>query len=61
MKVYVHYEDNTSEDLHLTLKLTLPKKWVDQPIKQVLEVSSTTTGWMMMPYRHDVKLLMMMP
>lgn len=39
MKVYVHYEDNESEDLHLTLKLTLPKKWVDQPIKQVLEVS----------------------
>lgn len=39
MKLYVHYEDGPDES-ELTLKLTLPKKWVSQPISQVLEVSA---------------------
>jgi hypothetical protein len=43
MKLYVHYEEGASEDLHTTLKLTLPKKWVSQPILQVLEVGDHPT------------------
>ncbi len=37
MKVYVHYEEE-EEDKALTLKLTLPKKWLGQPLLQVLEL-----------------------
>ena len=41
MKLYVHFEGDASakeEDQALTLKLTLPKKWVSQPLLQVLEL-----------------------
>lgn len=40
MKLYVHFEggDAKEEDQALTLKLTLPKKWVSQPLLQVLEL-----------------------
>jgi hypothetical protein len=41
MKVYVHYEAGPSDN-DLTLKLTLPKKWMAQPISQVLEVRIST-------------------
>eukprot|EP00752_Nemacystus_decipiens_P003243 g3001.t1 len=34
MKVYVHYEEGSDAELHVTLKLTLPKKWNDEsPVK----------------------------
>lgn len=34
MKVYVHYEEGSNADLHVKLKLTLPKKWNDEsPVK----------------------------
>jgi hypothetical protein len=39
MKVYVHYEEGDVE-MHLTLKLTLPRRWISQPVKQVVEVST---------------------
>ncbi|CAM9654957.1 unnamed protein product [Choristocarpus tenellus] len=38
MKVYVHYEQGSDTDLHVTLKLTLPKKWEDQNPVRVLEL-----------------------
>mmetsp|Transcript_7326 Transcript_7326/g.9655 ORF Transcript_7326/g.9655 Transcript_7326/m.9655 type:complete len:312 (-) Transcript_7326:185-1120(-) len=38
MKVYVHYEEGENADLHKTLKLTLPKKWVQQSTEQVLDL-----------------------
>jgi len=43
MKLYVHYEETDDagdavDDKALTLKLTLPKSWVGQPLLQVLEL-----------------------
>jgi len=38
MKVYVHYEESEDTEVHLTLKLTLPKKWLDQSTMKVLEL-----------------------
>lgn len=43
MKLYVHYEETDEagdavEGKALTLKLTLPKSWVAQPLLQVLEL-----------------------
>lgn len=40
-KVYVHYEEGSDSELHTTLKLTLPRKWVAEghPL-QILEVSA---------------------
>ena len=43
MKLYVHYEEvddagKVNDDNALTLKLTLPKSWVGQPLRQVLEL-----------------------
>lgn len=38
MKLYVHYEEGGDESKALTLKLTLPKKWVAQELKQVVDL-----------------------
>lgn len=38
MKVYVHYEEASNAELHVTLKLTLPKKWNDESPVKLLEV-----------------------
>jgi hypothetical protein len=43
MKLYVHYEETDNagdavDDKALTLKLTLPKSWVAQPLLQVLKL-----------------------
>lgn len=43
MKLYFHYEEtddagDVEEAKALTLKLTLPKSWVGQPLLQVLEL-----------------------
>ncbi|CAN0290182.1 unnamed protein product [Discosporangium mesarthrocarpum] len=38
MKVYVHYEEGLDTDLHVTLKLTLPKKWEAKNPFMVLEL-----------------------
>ncbi|CAN0026779.1 unnamed protein product, partial [Chrysoparadoxa australica] len=37
-KVYLHYEEGDDPELHMTLKLTLPKKWVDQSPVKVLDL-----------------------
>lgn len=36
MKVFLYYEDNASEDLHKTLKITLPKSWKLGPVSKLL-------------------------
>lgn len=36
MKVFLHYEDNTSPFLHKTLKITLPKSWKKGPTSKLL-------------------------
>lgn len=41
MKVYVHYEEGSDAELHVTLKLTLPKKWNDESPVKLLQVCST--------------------
>jgi len=38
MKVYVHHEDCEIEDHRLTLLLSLPKKWNDKPVKELLQL-----------------------
>uniref|UniRef100_A0A7S3JTH4 CHORD domain-containing protein n=1 Tax=Aureoumbra lagunensis TaxID=44058 RepID=A0A7S3JTH4_9STRA len=37
MKVYIHYVEPAATSLHQTLKITLPRKWEDGPIKNLLE------------------------
>lgn len=37
MKVFLHYEDNTDSKLHKSLKITLPKKWLQGPTSKLLE------------------------
>lgn len=41
MKVYVHYEEGSDAELHVTLKLTLPKKWNDESPMKLLQVHSS--------------------
>ena len=41
MKVYVHYEEGSDAELHVTLKLTLPKKWNDESPVKLLKVKTT--------------------
>eukprot|EP00934_Nitzschia_sp_Nitz4_P006390 Nitzschia sp. Nitz4//scaffold123_size70294//6681//7577//NITZ4_005918-RA/size70294-processed-gene-0.1-mRNA-1//1//CDS//3329534455//6380//frame0 len=36
MKVFLHYEDNASTDLHKSIKLTLPKSWKTGPASNLL-------------------------
>lgn len=36
MKVFLHYEDNDSTDVHKTLKITLPKSWKTGPTSKLL-------------------------
>lgn len=38
MKVYVHYEEGSDAELHVTLKLTLPKKWNGESPVKLLQV-----------------------
>lgn len=38
MKVFIHYEDTESDDLHKTSKVTLPKKWLDGPVTSILKL-----------------------
>lgn len=38
MKVYVHFEEGSDAELHVTLKLTLPKKWNDESPVRLLKV-----------------------
>lgn len=50
MKVYVHYEEGIDLELHLTLKLTLPRKWDDESPTKLLKVGSQKynpgfSGW----------------
>jgi hypothetical protein len=37
MKVFLHYEDNASSDLHKALKITLPKSWKTGPASNLLD------------------------
>jgi hypothetical protein len=37
MKVFIHYEDNTNSNLHKSLKITLPRKWLQGPTFKLLE------------------------
>mmetsp|Transcript_17062 Transcript_17062/g.25831 ORF Transcript_17062/g.25831 Transcript_17062/m.25831 type:complete len:298 (+) Transcript_17062:78-971(+) len=36
MKVFLYYEDNENEELHKTLKMTLPKSWKSGPTSKLL-------------------------
>lgn len=45
MKVYVHYEEGSDAELHVTLKLTLPKKWNDESPMKLLTASTSTTRY----------------
>lgn len=38
MKVYVHYEEGGDAELHVTLKLTLPKRWNDESPMKLLQL-----------------------
>eukprot|EP01084_Bolivina_argentea_P236770 398061_1 len=38
MKVFVHYKEGTETDLRKTLKLTIPKKWLDKSPTKVLDL-----------------------
>lgn len=38
MKILLRYEEPDDEDIHLTLRLTLPKKYVDGPTKNVCDL-----------------------
>mmetsp|Transcript_29547 Transcript_29547/g.48757 ORF Transcript_29547/g.48757 Transcript_29547/m.48757 type:complete len:299 (-) Transcript_29547:25-921(-) len=46
MKVFLYYEDNEHEELHKTLKITLPKSWKTGPVSKLLVqfVESYNTG-----------------
>ncbi len=37
MKVFLHYEDNESNDLYKSLKITLPKSWKTGPASNLLQ------------------------
>jgi len=37
MKVLLHFEDCLEDELRMTVKLTLPKKWVSGPIQRLLD------------------------
>ena len=43
MKVYVHYEEGSDAEQHVTLKLTLPKRWNDESPVKLLKVRRQTT------------------
>eukprot|EP00540_Astrosyne_radiata_P018032 CAMPEP_0116846106 /NCGR_PEP_ID=MMETSP0418-20121206/13650_1 /TAXON_ID=1158023 /ORGANISM="Astrosyne radiata, Strain 13vi08-1A" /LENGTH=369 /DNA_ID=CAMNT_0004477315 /DNA_START=72 /DNA_END=1181 /DNA_ORIENTATION=+ len=36
MKVFLNYSDNSNENLHKTLKMTLPKSWKEAPTSRLL-------------------------
>ena len=36
MKVFIHYEEPAAEALHQTLKITLPKKWISGPVRNLI-------------------------
>ncbi len=38
MKVFVRYEEGSETDKHKTLKLTIPKKWLDKSPTKVLDL-----------------------
>ncbi len=38
MRVFVHYKEGSETDLHKTLKLTIPKKWLDKSPTKVLDL-----------------------
>ncbi len=40
MKVYLKYDESDKEELHMTIKLKLPKKWVPGPVLKLKEVSN---------------------
>ena len=37
MKVFIHYEEPAAEALHQTLKITLPKKWITGPVRNLID------------------------
>ncbi len=38
MKIFIHYKEGSETDLHKTLKLTVPKKWLDKSPTKVLDL-----------------------
>lgn len=42
--MYVHYEEGSDAELHVTLKLTLPKKWNDESPMKLLQVPNRHRG-----------------
>lgn len=52
MKVYVHFEEGSDAELHVTLKLTLPKKWNDESPVKLLKVDYCRTA---VPLLRDAK------
>lgn len=41
MKVYVHYEEGGDVEQHVTLKLTLPRRWDGESPVKLLQVCTT--------------------
>ena len=39
VKVTLHYDEPDNEDLHTSLKITLPKKWAAGPTDKIRDVS----------------------
>ena len=35
-QVFIHYEEPAAEALHQTLKITLPKKWITGPVRNLI-------------------------
>lgn len=43
--MYVHYEEGTDAEQHVTLKLTLPKRWNDESPVKLLQVRIRSIDW----------------
>jgi len=37
MLVYLHYDEGENEDLHVTIKFTVPKSWYDEKCEKIIE------------------------
>jgi hypothetical protein len=65
-RLFVHYEDHASAEMHKTSKITLPKKWLSGPCTALLELFVKTyngkvRGWLsppvkMMPFTRNLIL-----
>ena len=57
MKLFIHYEDHASKELHKTSKITLPKKWLSGHCTALLELFVKTYNGKFAENQLDIALL----